>query len=71
MNSAQNIRQMTARDFVALGVSDLAYIKPVEIDGQGLYAVFAADGTQIVVLPSREVAVATILRHDLEPVSVH
>ena len=71
MNSAENIRQMTAQDFTALGVSDLAYIKSVEIDGQSLYAVFAADGTQIVVLPSREVAVATIQRHDLEPVSVH
>jgi hypothetical protein len=71
MNSAEIIRQMTAQDFTALGVSDLAYIKSVEIDGQSLYAVFAADGTQIVVLPSREVAVATIQRHDLEPVSVH
>ena len=71
MNSAENIRQMTAQDFTALGVSDMAYIKPVEIDGQSLYAVFAADGTQIVVLPSREVAAATIRRHDLEPVSVH
>lgn len=71
MNFVENIREMTAQDFVALGVSDLAYIKPVEIDGQGLYAVFAADGTQVVVLPSREVAVATIRRHDLEPVSVH
>ncbi len=71
MNSAENTSQMTAQDFVALGVSDLAYIKPVEIDGQSLFAIFAADGTQIVVLPSREVAVATIRRHDLEPVSVH
>ena len=71
MNSVESTRQMTAQDFVALGVSDLAYIKPVEIDGQSLFAVFAADGTQIVVLPSREVAVATIQRHDLEPVSVH
>lgn len=71
MNSVENTRQMTAQAFVALGVSDLAYIKPVEIDGQSLYAVFAADGTQIVVLPNREVAVATIQRHDLEPVSVH
>ncbi len=71
MNSAENIRQMTAQDFTALGVSDMAYIKPVEIDGQSLYAVFAADGTQIVILPSREVAVATIQRHDLEPVLVH
>ena len=54
-----------------LGVSDLAYVKPVEIEGQCLFAVFTADGTQVAVLPYRDAAVATILRHDLEVVSIH
>ena len=71
MNNAENVRRMSQGDLMALGVSDLAYVKPVEIEGQSLFAVFTADGTQVAVLPSRDAAVATILRHDLEVVSIH
>jgi hypothetical protein len=71
MNKSEDIRRMSPRDLMALGVSDLAYVKPVEIEGQNLFAVFTADGTQVAVLPSREAAIATILRHDLEVVSVN
>jgi hypothetical protein len=35
------------------------------------YAVHAADGTQITILPDRNVALATVRQHDLEPLSVH
>ena len=71
MNNAEDIRRMSPSDLMALGVSDLAYVRPVEIEGQSLFAVYTADGTQVAVLPSREAAVATILRHDLEVVSIH
>ena len=71
MNNAENIREITPQDLMALGVSDLAYVKQVEIDNQLLFAVFAADGSRLAVLPSLEVANATIRRNDLEPVSVH
>ena len=71
MNKSESNRQITTEDLMALGVSHLAYVKAVEIDSQPLFAVFAADGSQLAVLPSREVAEATIRRNDLEPVSVH
>ena len=71
MNNAEDVRRMSPGDLMVLGVSDLAYVKPVEIEGQSLFAVFTADGSRVAVLPSREAAVATILRHDLEAVSVH
>ena len=71
MNNSEDIRRISQGDLMALGVSDLAYVKPVEIEGQSLFAVFTADGTQVAVLPSRDAAVATILRHDLEVVSIH
>ncbi|MDH3595560.1 MAG: DUF1150 domain-containing protein [Rhodospirillales bacterium] len=70
MTYAESIRQISQQDLMALGVSDLAYVKPIEIEGQRLFAVYTADGTQVTVLPTREVAIATILRHDLEPVSI-
>jgi hypothetical protein len=71
MTNAESIRRISRQDLMDLGVSDLAYVKPIEIEGQPLFAVYTADGTQVAVLPTREVAVATILRHDLEPVSIH
>jgi hypothetical protein len=52
-------------------MQDLAYVKPVLVDGVSAFAVHAADGTQITVLPDREIALATLRQHDLEPLSVH
>jgi len=52
-------------------MQDLAYVKQVIVNGVTGYAVHAADGTQIAVLPDREIAFATLRTHDLEPLSVH
>jgi hypothetical protein len=52
-------------------MQDLAYVKAVLINGVTEFAVHAADGTQITVLPDREIARATVRQHDLEPLSVH
>jgi hypothetical protein len=71
MNEIERIRHMSARELAALGVQDVAYIKPILVNDVARYAVHAADGTQIAVLPDRDVAFATVRQHDLEPVSVH
>lgn len=71
MESIERIRQMSARELALFGVQDLAYIRRVVIDGTTGYAVHAADGTEIAVLPDREIAFATVRQHDLEPLSVH
>ncbi len=71
MDNIERIRHMSARDLALFGMQDLAYIKTVMVDGATGYAVHAADGTQIAMLPDRDVAFATVRQHDLEPVSVH
>lgn len=71
MTNTEVIRQISPQDLMALGVSDLAYVRPVEIEGRTLFGVYAADGTRMAVLPNRDVAFATIRHNDLEPVSVH
>lgn len=71
MNSIERIKQMTAHELASLGVQDLAYVKRVVIDGATGYAVHAADGTEIALLPDREIAFATVRQHDMQPVSVH
>jgi hypothetical protein len=71
MDKIERIRQMSMRELALFGMQDLAYIKPVVVDGASGYAVHAADGTQIALLLDRDVAFATVRQHDLEPLSVH
>ncbi len=67
----ERIRHMSSRELALFGMQDLAYVKPVLVDGVSAFAVHAADGTQVTVLPDREIALATVRQHDLEPLSVH
>jgi len=71
MKQIERIRHMSARELALLGMQDMAYIKRVIVNDVAGYAVHAADGTQIAVLPDRNVAFATVRQHDLEPLSVH
>ena len=71
MKEIERIRHMSSRELALFGMQDLAYVKAVLIDGATAFAVHAADGTQITVLPDREIALATVRQHDLEPLSVH
>ena len=71
MKEIERIRHMSSRELALFGMQDLAYVKPVLVDGVTAFAVHAADGTQVTVLPDREIALATVRQHDLEPLSVH
>ena len=71
MNEFERIRHMSSRELALFGMQDLAFVKPVLVNGVTAFAVHAADGTQITVLPDREIALATLRQHDLEPLSVH
>ena len=70
MNVNERLRHMSPHDLAALGLQGVAYVRPVDIEDRDAYAVFAADGTQIGVLPTREAALATMRQNDLEPVSL-
>ena len=71
MNLNEQLRRISLADLAALGLRGVAYMKPVVIDENAAYAVFAADGTQIGALPTRETALAAMRENGLEPVSVH
>lgn len=63
--------QLSSQAFASLGLQDLAYIKPVQREGKTMVAVHAADGTELAVAESRDVAIAFIRQNDLEAVSAH
>ena len=70
-NSADGASPMTSRAFLALGAMNVAYIKPVTVDGLTAYAIHAADGQELAIFSARDVAFVAARQNDLEPVSVH
>lgn len=65
------LRQLSPQDFATFGVDHVAYVKPVTVEGAAAFAIHAADGTPLTVLPARDVAYATVRQNDMEPLSVH
>jgi hypothetical protein len=61
----------SASDFASWGFQQVAYVKRVEAEGQILWAIHGADGSQIGLGPNRETSMAAVLQHDLEPLSCH
>ena len=71
MQFIEGLRQLSARELGLLGMNDVAYVKPVVEDGTEVFAVHAADGTRMAVIPNRDLAFAVVRQNDMEPVSVH
>jgi len=71
MQFIEGMRQLSPRELVMLGMNDVAYVKRVVEDGTEVFAVHAADGTRMAVIPNRDLAFAVVRQNDMEPVSVH
>lgn len=68
---AFNIHRISTEDLARLGMSQLAYVKPVLVNGAQAFAIHAADGTPMAVTGDREVAFAAIVQHEMLPALVH
>lgn len=62
---------MSAHDFAVFGLHEVAYVKRVDSNEESGYAIHAADGTRLSLMDDRDVALATIRRNDMEPMSAH
>jgi hypothetical protein len=81
-NSNEGVRDflkgLSAHDFLRIGMDEIAYVRSVSLKGPSevgadkeAYAVYAADGTQLSVLDSMDMAMATMRHNDLLPVTLH
>jgi len=70
-HSTDKLRSISPEDFALLGMQDVAYVKRVTVDDETAFGIFAADGTQVALLPDRAVAFAAVRQHEMQPVSVH
>lgn len=65
------MRDMSAADLAIWGMPDIAFIKRVTVNDEINWSIHAADGTQMGIAPSRDLAFAAVKQHELEPLSVH
>ena len=66
-----DVRDITEAQLGTLGVSHIAYVKAVIVNGTKGFAIHAADGTPMAVAGDRATAMAAIVQHEMLPLSVH
>jgi hypothetical protein len=66
-----DIRHISAEQLAGLGVSQIAYVKPVLLNGARVYAIHAADGTPMAVAGDRDPAIAAVVEHEMLASLVH
>jgi hypothetical protein len=66
-----DIRHLSIEQLARLGLSQIAYVKPVVMNGMKAYAIHAADGTQMAVTEDRDVAIAAVHQHEMMASLVH
>jgi hypothetical protein len=66
-----DIRHISAEQLAQLGMQQIAYVKPVVVDGAACFAIHAADGTPMAIAGGLDVAFAAIMQHEMVPAQVH
>ena len=66
-----DIRHLSAAQLGTLGLSQIAYVKPVIVNGAPAFAIHAADGTPMAMVHDRDVAMAAIVQHEMLATLVH
>ncbi|HEY6433819.1 MAG TPA: DUF1150 family protein [Acetobacteraceae bacterium] len=66
-----DIRHLSEAQLAQLGMAQIAYVRPVTVNGEAGFAIHAADGTPMAVAGDRDMAIAAILQHEMVPVTVH
>ncbi len=66
-----DIRKLSPEELGRLGVSQIAYIKTVQVDGTPMTAIHAADGRPMAIAETYDGAIAAILQHEMMPILVH
>ncbi|GAB5470665.1 MAG: hypothetical protein Kilf2KO_36950 [Rhodospirillales bacterium] len=68
MYDVKTVRELSTKDLAALGLGQVAYLKPIVIDGQKAIAIHAANGLALGAVPSSLAALAALRDNDLEEV---
>lgn len=62
-----DVRHLTEGQLKSLGVSQMAYVKTVTVNGEVVFAIHGADGTPMAVTDNVKTAFAAIVQQDMMP----
>ncbi len=71
MRASFDVRHLSEAQLAQLGLQQIAYIRPILVNGETGYSIHAADGTPMAVAGDRDVAIAAVLQHEMMPALVH
>lgn len=60
-----DIRHLSTDQLQRLGVSQIAYVRPVMVQGNSAFAIHAADGTPMALAANLDLAVTAIRQHEM------
>ena len=66
-----DVHAITPDQLQRLGVSQVAYVKPVFLNGTTMFAIHGADGSPMALTEDRNLAFAAIVQHEMIPALVH
>lgn len=66
-----DIRHLTEAQLASLGVSRIAYVRAVEVNGVKAFSIHAADGTPMALAADFAVALAAVNQNEMIPALVH
>lgn len=64
-------RHLSKAQFKQLGMSEVAYVRPILLNGASVFAIHAADGSPMAVAGDYNLAVEAIEQHEMIPTLVH
>lgn len=71
MLNSTGLKTLTQQDLAMLGFGDVAYVRPVMVQGEEIFAVMGADGRQIDLAGDRKSADMAAFDKDLAVVALH
>lgn len=66
-----DIHHISPSQLAALGLEEIAFVKPVMTETGPAFAIHAADGTPMAIATDAQLAAAAIIQNDMMPSLVH
>ena len=67
----RDLRHLTEAQLASLGVSQIAYVRPVTVNGVEAFSIHAADGTPMALAANFAVALAAVNQNEMITALVH
>ncbi len=65
------LRNISAQDFLGFGMHEVAYVRPVQHQGQLVWSLHAADGTALAIQGTAHLAAVLARQNGMEPVTLN